>query len=88
MKLVEIISQKLFIRTDDGVGYDITIEGDIYITYNNSCNCSNSDRISVMSDGKFLEYIDIPTQVNDKFYIKCYIEQGVDACIIIKKCYE
>ena len=29
MKLVECISKRLFIRTNDGAGYDVVIEGDI-----------------------------------------------------------
>ena len=81
MKLIENISQKLFIRTNDGTGYDVVLEGDISITGN-----TQNDELRVYSDEcGVMDTIDIPTAAETGVYIKSYIDKGVDACIIIMK---
>ena len=81
MKLIENISQNLFIRTNDGTGYDVVLEGDISITSN-----TQNDELRVYSDEcGVMDAIDIPTAAETGVYIKSYIDKGVDACIIIMK---
>ena len=81
MKLIENISQNLFIRTNDGTGYDVVLEGDISITSN-----TQNDELRVYSDEcGVMDTIDIPTAVETGVHIKSYIDKGVDACIIIMK---
>ncbi len=81
MKLIENISQNLFIRTNNGTGYDVVLEGDISITSN-----TQNDELRVYSDEcGVMDTIDIPTAVETGVYIKSYIDKGVDACIIIMK---
>lgn len=81
MKLIENISQKLFIRTNDGTGYDVVLEGDISITGN-----TQNDELRVYSDEcGVMDTIDIPTAAETGVCIKSYIDKGVDACIIIMK---
>ena len=81
MKLIENISQNLFIRTNDGTGYDVVLEGDISITSN-----TQNDELRVYSDEcGVMDTSDIPTAAETGVYIKSYIDKGVDACIIIMK---
>ena len=81
MKLIENISQNLFIRTNDGTGYDVVLEGDISITSN-----TQNDELRVYSDEcRVMDTIDISTAAETGVYIKSYIDKGVDACIIIMK---
>lgn len=78
MKLIEYVSQKLFIRTNDGTGYDVVLEGDIFIT------CCD-DTISVISDATKFEEIHVPEALKSGPYIKSYVDQGLDAAIIIMR---
>lgn len=81
MKLIENISQRLFIRTNDGTGYDVILEGDISL----SCNTQN-DKIWVCCDVYgVVDNIDISTVLDAESYIKSYIDKGVGARIIIIK---
>jgi hypothetical protein len=81
MKLIENISQKLFIRTNDDTGYDVVLEGDISMNGN-----AQDDKLLVYSDEcGVMDTIDIPTAVETGVYIKSYMDKGVDACIIIMK---
>lgn len=83
MKLIENISQRLFIRTNDGTGYDVVLEGDISLSSN-----TQNDEIRVCCDMYgVVDNIDIPTALEVGSYIKSYIDKGVDACIIIMKNY-
>lgn len=81
MKLIENISQRLFIRTNDGTGYDVVLEGDISLSYN-----TQNDKIRICCDKYgMVDTIDLPTTLEVGSYIKSYVDKGVDACIIIMK---
>lgn len=79
MKLVEYISKKLFIHTNDGTGYDVVIEGDINFSYN-----LIDDKINVFSGDDKLDTINVPDAAKTP-YIKSYVDLGVNACIIIMR---
>lgn len=81
MKLIENINQKLFIRTNDGTGYDVTLEGNISMTGN-----AQNDELQIYSDEcGVMDTIDIPAAAETGVYVQSYIDKGVDACIIIMK---
>lgn len=81
MKLIEFVSQELFIRTNNGTGYDVVLKGDISITGN-----TQNDELCVYSDNVgVIDTIDISTAAETGVYIKSYIDKGVDAGIIIMK---
>lgn len=84
MKVAELISQNIFVRTNDNIGYDVVLKGDISFTIS-----AYDDILRVMvDDNRKLDSIDIPKDAKDHPYIKSYVDQGVDASVTIMRHYE
>lgn len=86
MKLIELIEQKMFIRGNDGIGYNVTIEGDIEIA------CYESDdTIHVFHNGSPIDTIDLHAECKDVgFCCRAYVMQepvvqNEEAAIVIMK---
>lgn len=68
MKLIENINQKLFIRTNDGTGYDVTLEGNISMTGN-----TQNDELQIYSgECGVMDTIDIPAAAETGVYVQSY----------------
>ena len=79
MKLIEFIEQKIFLRDNNGTGYNVTLEGDIAISAVNS-----NDTIHVFHDGNRIDCIDLPAVIEETgVYCNAYVKQ--EAAIIIMK---
>lgn len=83
MKVAELISQNIFVRTNDNIGYDVVLKGDISFTFS-----AYDDILRVVDDNRKLDSIDIPKDAKDHPYIKSYVDQGVDASVTIMRHYE
>lgn len=87
MKIAEIISQNLFVRTNDNIGYDVILKGDISFTFS-----AYDDIIHILVDDdgidRKLDSIDISKDAKNHTYVKSYVDQGVDACVVIMRHHE
>lgn len=81
MKLIELIQQRLFVRDNNGIGYDVTVEGDIEI----SCYESD-DIIHVYSAGEQIDIINLPVACEETgVCLRAYVPQN--AAIVIMRSY-
>lgn len=81
MKLVELIEQKLFVRDNNGVGYNVVVEGDLEI----SCYESD-DIIYVYSAGEQIDIINLPVACEETgVCLRAYVPQN--AAIVIMRSY-
>lgn len=81
MKLIELIQQRLFIRDNNEIGYDVTVEGDIEI----SCYESD-DIIYVYSAGEQIDIINLPVACAESgVCCKAYVTPDIEAAIVIMK---
>lgn len=81
MKLIELIQQRLFVRDNNGIGYDVTVEGDIEI----SCYESD-DIIYVYSAGEQIDIINLPVACEETgVCLRAYVPQN--AAIVIMRSY-
>ena len=81
MKLIELIQQRLFVRDNNGIGYDVTVEGDIEIS------CYESvDIIYVYSAGEQIDIINLPVACEGTgVCLRAYVPQN--AAIVIMRSY-
>ena len=87
MKLVECISKKLFIRTNNGTGYDVVIEGDYDVVMEGDINFLYNlidDKINVFVGDDKLDTINVRDAAKTP-YIKSYIDLGVNASIFVMR---
>lgn len=81
MKLVELIEQKLFVRDNNGVGYNIVVEGDLEI----SCY-ESEDAIHVFHAGLPVDIINLPVACAESgVCCKAYVTPDIEAAIVIMK---
>lgn len=81
MKLIELIQQRLFVRDNNGIGYDVTVEGDIKI----SCYESD-DIIYVYIAGEQIDIINLPVACEETgVCLRAYVPQN--AAIVIMRSY-
>ena len=81
MKLIELIQQRLFVRDNNEIGYDVTVEGDIEI----SCY-ESTDLIYVYSAGEQIDIINLPVACEETgVCLRAYVPQN--AAIVIMRSY-
>ena len=81
MKFVELIEQKLFVRDNNGVGYDVVVEGDLVI----SCY-ESEDVIHVFHAGLPVDIINLPVACAESgVCLRAYVPQN--AAIVIMRSY-
>ena len=83
MKLIEHIQQRLFIRDNNGIGYDVTVEGDIEISF-----YEQDDRMYVFdgSNGERIDIINIPVACEETgVCLRAYVP--LNAAIVIMRAY-